>query len=301
MARTKTTKTKTTKTKNNVERDIEVRSRIKEIDRSVVNNYFELADLLHESWSLEYYTKKWGYVSGKSGFEEFINSELDISYRKARYLIDIKEKVNELGLNRDRLLRIGWTKLKDLVTVINDDNCDEWLSKAEDMTTREVTDAIRVSKGKKIDESIKMTIKMDETESSIIEEALNTASEMLENKNKTVALTMICQEWMEVKGAVPASIPLQNQIDYIEKVYNVKLTMVDGSGELTEDTTEDTKEVEEKESSMEVKEEVNDTKKESEENDVDILDELMGETDPSTIADNDEDEDEMDIEAILNG
>lgn len=64
-----------------------------------------------------------GY-SGTSDFQQYIEQELGVKYRKARYLISIYECFSKLGLDEQRLSAMGWSKAKELVRVVNKDNFD---------------------------------------------------------------------------------------------------------------------------------------------------------------------------------
>jgi len=60
-----------------------------------------------------------------------------ISARKAYYLATIDRTFSKLGVPRERLLTIGWTKLQMMCEHVNQGNCEEFLAAAESTTVRE--------------------------------------------------------------------------------------------------------------------------------------------------------------------
>jgi hypothetical protein len=202
-----------------------VRKEIVEAEKLIETNYIALAKLLYEAYHKEFYLE-WGYED----FREFCDAELSTAYRKSMYLVDIWGKIKELSLPAAKVAKLGWTKMKDIAAVINEKNAKEWLAKAEKMTTRELTDAVKVVR--KADPDSKdsvpmvttMTFKMGEAEANVITQAVEEAKKLVDSSNPTLALEMICQDWMAEKGSLPERTSLEDHIAYLEKVYSVKLT-----------------------------------------------------------------------------
>jgi hypothetical protein len=69
-----------------------------------------------------------------------------------------------------------------------------------------------------------MLITMSESEGAIILEAIAEAKKITENDNTTLALEMICQDWMTDRGAIPEKTPLSHHVKYLEEQYGVKIT-----------------------------------------------------------------------------
>jgi hypothetical protein len=73
-------------------------------------------------------------------------------------------------------------------------------------------------------------LKANEDEAKTILEAISEAKKLTESGNDTVALEMICSDWLEDKGAVPEATPLESKISFLEKAYGVKLSVVEEEG-----------------------------------------------------------------------
>lgn len=200
-----------------------VRSEIIELDKQIEQGYLDLARLLSEAFHAEFHAD-WGHQT----FESFCNSELSTHYRKAKYLISIYDKVKFLDLPKDRVEKLGWTKMKEIATVIDAENAKEWLEKAEKLTSRELEDEVSTVKRRRVGGSstpamVTMTFKMTDVEANPITEALEEAKKLCEADNDSIALEMICQDWLMDRAEKPATRSLADQITYLEKVYGVHI------------------------------------------------------------------------------
>lgn len=207
-----------------VPRSDQVRKQIKEARSSVDKGSMDMAKLLSEIYHKEYHLA-WGF----SNFEAYCDMELDFQYRKAKYLVEIWDKVKSFNIDQKRLEAIGWTKLRELVKVMDAENVEEWLGRAESSSYRELhtTISTRVGSGEAPDQITTFKLRMDAGEAAIIIEALDAAKSMLsgDKENTTLALQMICQDWMEAHGHSPEKTPLAVHVAYLEKIYGIKITV----------------------------------------------------------------------------
>jgi len=197
-------------------------------ERAIEENYVELAKLLYEAYHQDHYVK-WGY----DDFKDYCDAELSTNYRKAMYLIDIWDKIKRLKLSPARVAKIGWTKMKDIASVIDEKNAKEWLDKAGKMSTREVTDAVKTvrkdsSGSPEVPTTTTLKIVMGETEAAVVLEAIEEAKALTESDSTALALEMIASDWMEEKGGLPTKTPIESHVAYLEKAYGVKITVKKG-------------------------------------------------------------------------
>ena len=202
----------------------ELRERMKEGVKSVSSSYLVLAEGLDAIFEGKYY-EAWGFMD----FESYCSAELDFSSRKARYLIKVWKMIKDYDIHRDRAEKIGWTKLNVIKKVVNDENVEEWLVKAEEMSVSRLEEEIAslTTKGSSPAPVI-LKIKMDEDEAPVITEALTAAKRIRQVDNNTSALEMICLDWLESQGISNEKRPIQEHIKYLEKVYGVKLEVAAG-------------------------------------------------------------------------
>ena len=233
MAKAKTqTKSKTTTKQESgaavaSKRSKEVRDKIKKACENLESNHLDLAQLLHEAFTREY-ASKWGF----DDFEAFCTSELDVGYRKARYMVEIWAKVSERELDIKRLNKIGWSKLKEICSVMNDSYNiadDDLITLAESKPLRELTyevKEIRKKAGNQRDPSqYKVSFVLSASANKAVAEALETAVGIQENEDKNLALEMICQDWLLEKGKVPEKQDIKDYIAFLEKTYGVTITV----------------------------------------------------------------------------
>jgi hypothetical protein len=248
MAKTKTkTKAKaksTTKQKTATKRSAEVRKKIQTTMEAVEQDHMILAALLAEAYNKKYW-EEWGFED----FKVYCADELDVHWRKAYYFVDIWNKVEEYNLDVKQVKEIGWTKMKEIATVMTKRNYKSLMKKAAKMNARDFIDEIKVIRAKQKGKDpapvvTSINLKANEDEAKTILEAISEAKKLTESANDTVALEMICSDWLEDKGAVPEATPLESKIAFLEKAYGVKLQVV---GESEEEEVEEAEEVEEEE------------------------------------------------------
>ena len=227
-----TTKTKSNsasgtvgKSKVKMPREEIVRQEILDAQEQIETGYLDMARLLTEAYHNDFH-EKWKFDS----FEDYCNKELDIKYRKARYFIDIWDKVKSLDLPKDKVAALGWTKMKEIATVITEKNAKTWMDKAEKMTSRELAEAAKIVRKKDTSEidvpSITtLTLRMTEAEANVILEAIEEAKNLCDSTNAVIAVEMICQDWLTAKGVTPERTSLKDYITYIEKLYGVKVSV----------------------------------------------------------------------------
>jgi hypothetical protein len=74
----------------------------------------------------------------KPGLFPQIAQSLGLGLRKAYHLAEIGRRFHKLGINRERLRRIGWTKLAVLAPQVNEGNVKALLDIAESNTAHEI-------------------------------------------------------------------------------------------------------------------------------------------------------------------
>lgn len=209
----------------------EVRRETKEQVVQYRDAWLELAQNLTRIQYCEDY-KKWGYDT----FEEYVEKELGITSREARYWKAIYRKfVLELGINGDRLKGIHWCKLRVLVPVVNKKNVEDWLNKAEKMYFSDVEDAVRSGKDPSDAPEVHVLkgrdgrpIYVTEEERKTIHKAIEVAHKISEGGNDRDGslLEMVCLDFL---GDHPETRreALASMLHRIEQVWHVKLLAID--------------------------------------------------------------------------
>lgn len=216
-----------------------VRQEILEAHKTIEVSYVDLAKLLSEAYHKEFF-REWGFTD----FKEYCETEVGTQYRKAMYLVDVADCVKKHGLSTAKIAKLGWTKMKDLAAVITEDNAKEWMDKAEKLSTRDLAEQVKIHRKEEggargaAPSLTTMKFTMGEAEANVITEAIEEAKKLLEggdsSQQSVLALEMICQDWLEMKGTTPTRSSLSNHVKYLERVYGVKLTITKGKAKVKE-------------------------------------------------------------------
>ena len=221
----------------------ELREEAKEARDMVEIGYMRLARCLYDIYYRDAF-RTWDY----SSFEDYVDSELQINYRKAMYLIEIYNKATMLNMDLARLEKIGWTKARELIRIVDQTNTDEWLSIAEDSTAKELTFKVKVEKDKLDDRAsisdaapstTTITLRLGMAENAIIQEAVEQSASLINTDDLALALANICQEWVELKGIAPLQTSLEDRIDLLEQIYGQRLVVAGTAGSVHEEDLED--------------------------------------------------------------
>jgi len=93
--------------------------------------------------------ERWYVGAGYPDFRSYVEARHGFKLRKALYLAAIYESVIDLGLTWQELRPVGWSKLKELVGVVDRDNARDWLATAaaEGMTVLKLHALVQEAKG----------------------------------------------------------------------------------------------------------------------------------------------------------
>ena len=214
-------------------------------------------ELLYEVANNEYW-KDWEFES----FADYCESELNMRERKAKYLISIYSKfVIDLNLPTDILLELQWSKAKELISVINEDNWPDLIDGLNDLTVREVKEKVRGLKKAITDDSgggdddsspepdpitSRMSFNLSEDQAANIRTALELAGTMCGSDKTGNQLDLLSSDFLASsagKGLDAAIDKLDFHIGTLSRVYGVKLVVesvdTDRYSELTESDSAD--------------------------------------------------------------
>lgn len=130
-----------------------IRRRARALVKSIDQGYMELAEIIHTVWSTPVngerhnacVTVAWGYEN----YVQWAEEELGLHKRKAERLKAIWDHLHvTLGGKLDRrtqkkIIGLGWTKVRELIRVIDEHNAEQWVEMAEHLNYNELCAAIR--------------------------------------------------------------------------------------------------------------------------------------------------------------
>jgi len=179
----------------NDNRPKQVRSNLIQISERVIKDFCELAELLYEVWDGQYH-KTYGYKS----FSDYVEAELDIKGRKAYSLVQIAKTIKRLGIPWDEVREVGWRKMGTLSPVLNNDNQEELINEAKELSLPKLSEKVKATKEGKSEVDnplVKLSLQLDEDENSIVMAAIEYAKRYEEVKNNNQAIAHICYHWIQ--------------------------------------------------------------------------------------------------------
>lgn len=161
---------------------------------SIDQDYFKLGGVLSKVQN-----EGWFMNKGYETFKAYVEAECNIQYRKAMYLIQIYNGLVASGVEWDQVKHLGWTKLKELATILTVENADEWVSLAEDMTVLQLQEHIKQSTAAEhsadsassdttAKQTTTMTFKLHQDQKDTVREALDKAKHEAGTEFDSVAL-----------------------------------------------------------------------------------------------------------------
>ena len=187
---------------------------------------------------------------GKRGFDDYVEKTLDIASRKARYLMGNYAKFVLLGVDEARLNELGWSKVKELARIPDDDlkkDFDKLAKKAKESTRDELVDHIKskyavVTRG----EQVKLTafsFRLAEEEANNVTLALKEAATAIGEPNDlNKAFAHICGEWRNT--GVAQDLDLEQAVELLVSRFGLQaLTFTNADGAVVEyeaDASEET-------------------------------------------------------------
>lgn len=197
-------------------RAAEVRQQINKLIYSITANTFDLAELLYEAKTKEFY-KGWGFDT----FAEYAES-LSIKPAKSHYLVRIVDVMNKVGIPREQYEPVGVTKLRMITRLNPEEVHDGVLNKtiieklvhgAKDTTSELINDAVNKITGNVGGEAfvwMNFSLKADARD-YVVKPALEAAKQQIGSVGKTdegiskdvsdgAALEMICADFLSGQG-----------------------------------------------------------------------------------------------------
>lgn len=162
------------------------------IDESGIGNY-RLGGVLDK-------IKREGWFGEYERMRDYAEAELGIAYRKLMYCLNVYEKITELEIPWQKAKTVQWSKFREILPVLTEENVDEWLEIARNHSFREVVDLVAKAKGgaKAVDDGksssdlTSMSFKVHKDQKENIRLALDKAKEELQTDYDAVALESIC-------------------------------------------------------------------------------------------------------------
>jgi hypothetical protein len=207
----------------------DVRKRVLDLRKKVEESYWELSQSLSEVYGKSYYIA-WGFQSWK----EYVESELEFALRKAQYLVSISDWFSKMSPQlQDWIKGLGWTKAKELVGVVNDENAADWQARLEGLTYAQLVDELK-GKGKDIETPIdgdggesdsaeekpqKKAFSLFPDQSANVTAALDKAKQLANTEKDGHALDLICSDFLATNAGTDDMFSVIRRIEKSSGLY----------------------------------------------------------------------------------
>lgn len=132
---------------------IKIRQRARKLAKAIDQGYIELAEVIHTIWSTPINGEKhnacvcvaWGY----DNYKQWAKDELGLGPRKVERLkavwhhlyVTLEGKLDHR--TQKRILSLGFSKVRELIRVIDSDNADQWIEVGENLNQKELALAVQ--------------------------------------------------------------------------------------------------------------------------------------------------------------
>lgn len=212
------------------EADEEVLPKIKGLLDVVDTNYLDIGRLL---WRVN--EKNLYQLGGYDDFESYVEEELGFKKRKAKYLVSIWKRLRaELGVKKSMIEKVGWTKAKVILPVVNEENVEQWLDKAKNLPVSKLAAEVAQAKGKQDkekpdEEQFKtFTVRLAVPQFENVESALKLAELRSQSDRRSHQLDMICLEYnaASIGGTDSGDAALQRYVNTLKSHFGVNILIV---------------------------------------------------------------------------
>lgn len=246
-----------------------IRKRARTLVKSINQGYMELAEILHTVWNTTIngephnacVTVAWGYENYKQWGEE----ELGLHPRKVERLkaiwhhlyVTLEGKLDRTI--RNKIIDLGWTKVRELIRVIDANNAEQWVEVAENLNYSELCEVIRraLEDQEKRDQAAAVgTVDDDDDEEfrghdpppdmdrfkqmgfmltpeqkANVELALDRASELANSKKPGHLLDLICTDFLATNSFTKKDDPLRHLtfLARFEPLMGKRLVVIDAT------------------------------------------------------------------------
>ena len=206
----------------------DIRKAVQDARTRAEESYWDLSVLLHDVHQNSYYVS-WGHAS----WVDYIETELDMQRRKAQYLVSIQDWFGRMPPHIQQWVRsLGWTKAKELVGIVDEDNADEWRERLEGLSFRDMMDVLKGKPDTEVeqaldgvstevdDKPISMKFKLFNEQYQNVSKALERAKDMADSEKDGHALDLICTDFLSTNGGINS---LADYLQKIEKAVGVRI------------------------------------------------------------------------------
>jgi len=158
-----------------------------------------------------------GWFSGYPNFREYVENELNFSYRKARYCIQIYNGLLESQVSWDEVKELGWTKISKIIPVLSAENVHEWVETAKNSTVPQLEQHVKNAKNgdSGTGQVTSKNFKLHDEQAEIVSSALENVKAATGTESDGEALNTLAMAYLNNEGVSnnKASDPNSENVD----------------------------------------------------------------------------------------
>ena len=209
----------------------DIRRAVQDARTKIEESYWEFSIILHDVYINAYYTE-WGFTS----FVDYIELEVGMNKRKAQYLVSIQDWFGKMKPELQSFVKqLGWTKAKELVGKVNNENASEMMPRLEGKSYRELMNTLNEANSKSTDQEdnedlaeekpTKKNFALYDDQLNNVNKALEIARDIAQTDSDNHALDMICLEFVSTHEQNSVEEYLQG----VERLLGLKIIAYDQS------------------------------------------------------------------------
>lgn len=171
-----------------------------------------------------------GWYAPYASFRDYVEKQHGLHYRKATYWTGIYNALAESKVPWSKVADLGWTKLKEIAAIINNDNVDEWVQIAKTTNTLSLIEAVKNHQSagtpKALEDQTSKTVttktfKVHDDQKVTIEAAIAKAKADTGTTVDTVALEHICMDYSAGMTMVERlkTMGIEKALEAVEKAF----------------------------------------------------------------------------------
>lgn len=204
--------------------EADLRAEVINLKARIDTGYWDFANALHRVWKETLYME-WGHEN----WSEYVENELDHQLRSAQYMVGIVDYFGKMPQHiQDWVKSLGWSKAKELVKKVDENNFDEVRKALAGKSVSEIVQFFRNSTGSKEikekesneDKPIRKGFSLHPDQLENVEAAIQAAMEEAKSDKEGHALDLISTAYLSTAGG---SDGLEARLTAIERIFGVKL------------------------------------------------------------------------------
>jgi len=233
----------------------DLRTRTRELAESLDTGYMTLGELLYTAWDVPIDGAPTYEIWGHKSFTEYAFKEFGLHRRKAEFLRKIyyvvRKKLKLHYTKERRLIACGYSKVRELVSVLSPRNVDDWIALAEESSYAQLSEKIKLYREAArtaaenaerrgldpedlepevgdVDDMTYERFAFFEDQHAVFQQAMEVASRISRSEKKTHNLTLILQDFLATNGAAPKGHDaFRRYLANLERLFGMRLVAFD--------------------------------------------------------------------------